>query len=400
MIEIYLNDLLLGISYALDYVEREIAGVTDFHSKRVAIIAAEIGREMGYDNDVLMNLVVAAALHDNALSEFQQKETELTGGLLGEHCRLGEENILKMPFYKDVEKAIMYHHENANGTGPFNKKSEEIPVFAKLIHIADIVDVNFNLSFVSRKKYDNVCKFLNENIDVLFDKEIVDAFLKTLPDPVTMQLDIVNLNKCLVKLLLDIPVKYSSEELIGIASIFSKIIDYKSSFTRHHSAGIANKARIMGKYYGWDEDTQAKLYLAGALHDIGKLMVKTDVLEKPGKLSDNEYRHIQNHAYGTYMVLKPIRGMEEISSWAYLHHEKLDGSGYPFGKKADELNDKERLLACLDIYQALREDRPYKEGLEHKTSIEILKTMGVRGLLDMNIIDDIDRCFNNMDLCE
>lgn len=74
--------------------------------------------------------------------------------------------------------------------------------------------------------------------------------------------------------------------------------------------GIAQKAQEMGKYYGWDNDIQDKLYFVGALHDIGKLIISTDILEKPGKLTENEYSQIQNHAMGTYYILHTIPGIE------------------------------------------------------------------------------------------
>ena len=79
--------------------------------------------------------------------------------------------------------------------------------------------------------------------------------------------------------------------------------------------------------------------------------------------------------------------------WACMHHEKLDGTGYPFGKKADELGHEERLIACLDIYQALSEERPYKKGKTHNEAIAILKSMSADGKIDESIVNDIDRHF-------
>ena len=96
-------------------------------------------------------------------------------------------------------------------------------------------------------------------------------------------------------------------------------------------------------------------------------------------------------------MLSDIEGLEDITRWAALHHEKLDGSGYPFGMKADQLGKMERLLACLDIYQALCEERPYKKGFSHKAAIDILKEMGANNQLDMEIIQDIDECMGSLE---
>lgn len=402
MIQIYLNDLLYGLSHALDYIEREIASITLHHSKRVALIAAALGRQYGFSPKKLLHLAACAALHDNALSQFQQQlllqgkqlSPETLEPLLGEHCSIGEENVMLLPFYPAVRGVILYHHEEANGKGPFGKFPEEIPLFSRMIHIADALDVKFDLSRMTEEKYSRILAYVKEQTGQLFDPEIAELFFKAFPKQEEIQLADVQLEQSLLRELPEIRVSYSAEELIGISSIFSKIIDYKSSFTCRHSAGIAEKAGQMAAFYGWDEDTQAQLYLAGALHDIGKLMVESEILEKPGKLSEQEYQHIQNHAYGSYLVLHSIRGMEEISAWAYLHHEKLDGSGYPFGRKAEALNHKERLLACLDVYQALREERPYKPPMEHPQAMEILHNMSAMGKLDADIVDDIGSCFS------
>ena len=179
----------------------------------------------------------------------------------------------------------------------------------------------------------------------------------------------------------------------GIAELFARIIDYKSPFTKDHSIGIAQKAEIMAGHYDLTPAKTEKLYMAGALHDIGKLLVDIEVLEKPGKLDENEYRHIQSHAYETYRLLSKIDGFEEIRDWASYHHEKLNGKGYPFGITADDMTFEMRLLACLDIYQALTEDRPYKAGMHHKKAISILFELAEKGELDANIIKDIDSVF-------
>ena len=167
------------------------------------------------------------------------------------------------------------------------------------------------------------------------------------------------------------------------------------SFTKNHSLGIAQKARQMAVFFGYPEETCTKLYFAGALHDIGKLFVDSSVLEKPGKLEAEEYQHIQIHAEWTWKLLGKIRGFEDIKRWASYHHEQLNGKGYPFGKTAEELDTEERLLACLDIYQALTEDRPYKAGMAHNKAIGILREMAEKGELDVDIIEQIDQTFGN-----
>jgi HD-GYP domain-containing protein (c-di-GMP phosphodiesterase class II) len=146
----------------------------------------------------------------------------------------------------------------------------------------------------------------------------------------------------------------------------------------------------MSVAYRYSGSLRAQVYLAAALHDIGKLATPTSILEMPGPLTHEEFAVINEHVHLTYKLLKDIDGLENISTWAFNHHEKLDGSGYYFGRGADELDFNSRLLACLDIYQALTEERPYHTGKDHKATMEILFDMGRRGLLDTGIIRDLD----------
>ncbi len=155
---------------------------------------------------------------------------------------------------------------------------------------------------------------------------------------------------------------------------------------------MANKAKTLAQYYGLSEETVARIYFAGALHDIGKLTIDNDILEKPAKLTDGEFTQMKNHAYGTWEILGRIKGVGSIRDWAALHHEKLDGSGYPFGIEGRQLNKIERMMACVDIYQALTEARPYKDGMSHEATMAIMRKEVARGKLDGGIVEDMDRC--------
>lgn len=188
----------------------------------------------------------------------------------------------------------------------------------------------------------------------------------------------------------------------NVADFFAKIVDYKSSFTSRHSIGVAEKASLLAKYMGYDSITVQKMYLAGALHDIGKMAVGNEILEKPDKLTDDEFSTMKNHAGYTYLILSEVNDFEEIRDWAAFHHEKLNGKGYPFGKTADELNEQERMMACVDIYQALTEDRPYKKGLSHEKTCDILDDMAHKVLLIQifqrqleNVLEEPDAIYEN-----
>ena len=104
---------------------------------------------------------------------------------------------------------------------------------------------------------------------------------------------------------------------------------------------------------------------------------------------------MKQHAYYTYDILSQIKNMDEIMIWASHHHEKLNGTGYPFGLKEENLSMEERLMACCDIYQALTEERAYKKGFSHEEAISIMRDMVIKGEIDNGIVASMDAVFSN-----
>ena len=385
------NQLLTVLSEALDAIEKEVFGITDHHAKRVAWLCIQMGQKANMTEEEISDMAVAALLHDNALNEYRSdyEQGKPKAGTTGQaHCEAGERNLLLIPGCENLRGYVLYHHETADGRGPFGKTSENTPLGAQIIHIADEIDLAFSLGACSMENYAQISAYVSARIGTLFSEESAKLLLACLCDETFEAISDENIEE----LNLDIkPLPITTSR--GIAALFAQIIDYKSPFTKDHSVGIAEKSEILGKFYGYDTEKIEQLYMAGALHDIGKIFVNIDVLEKPGKLDENEYRHIQSHAYETYRLLSKIDGFAEIRDWASYHHEKLNGKGYPFGKQANELSKEMRLLSCLDIYQALTEDRPYKSGMPHAKAIGILYELAEKGELDAQIVADIDAVF-------
>lgn len=399
--KICFTELIMEVSHALDYVEAELLGVQTNHSKRVAYLCAYLGRQLGISNRKLLDLVGCAALHDNALTEYIQIEylstqefiTDIRTPKLGIHCTMGERNIQGFPFYGNVKNVILYHHENADGSGPFSKKEGQISFFSSLIHLADQLDTEFGLKVMDVDKWDAIQQFVSAQEGKLFGSKETGLFKEFITMDILERLADGRVEEELKSLLTFEKQEYSLEQIISIGGIFARIVDYKSTFTSLHSMGIAHKAYTMASHYDLPEETKAKLYLAGALHDIGKLAVDVNILEKPGRLTDGEFEEMKGHALITYKILSNIHGMEDVCRWASCHHEKLNGKGYPFGYNGEQLGRFERLMACLDIYQALREDRPYKKGNSHNEAMKIMNSMVEEGMIDRTMTRDIDQVF-------
>ena len=315
-------------------------------------------------------------------------------------CIIGENNTKYMPFRTNNRDVIMFHLENADGSGPFGRTSDKTPIKAQIIHLAYMIDMNFDLNQSSRDNYHAIIYYVKSNISTLFSREVATAFISGFKPKALSALQNTTLDNTLRRATRSFSDEYSVQEVRRLATLFAQIIDYKSHYSCAHSIGVAEKAEIMAKFYNFPEEKVAEYYLAGALHDVGKLMIKNSILQKPSALTDEEFELMRGHAYYTYVILQGIKGMDEITKWASHHHEKLNGKGYPFGLTGDKLSHEERLMTCCDIYQALTERRTYKEGFSHSKTLQIMRDMVLKGELDNDIVNDIDYVFskNGLDM--
>lgn len=399
-----LNKFLFSISFALDLAESEIKCTSSKHSKRVAYICLKIADIIGLSNEEKFDLCSYALLHDNGLIESycnftnQDKEHKFKDYFeiinFSDHCVIGENNIQEFPFLTKQKNIILYHHENFDGSGLFGKKANEIPVFSQLISFADILDTNFDLFSISNEKKEDIDKFVIENEDKLFSKDIVTAY-KELSNSFLFWGDLEYFDEInpLEKILPDFSIEVSLKRFLSITKIFSKIIDGKSKFTAKHSVDLEQKSLKLVEYFGLDEETKLKIQIASNLHDIGKLGTPNSILDKEDSLTSNELFEIKKHAYLTHTILSKIDNFSDITKWASSHHERLDGTGYPFGLTSNELGLEERIVSCLDFYQALVEDRPYRKSMSHFEAMNLLRKNLSNFDIDLKIINAIDVVF-------
>jgi HD-GYP domain-containing protein (c-di-GMP phosphodiesterase class II) len=376
-------------SLALDFAEVNYIHVNPNHSRRVAYIALNMAKVMGFSEDDIKDLFALSLLHDNGLTlaGLRQKEYEL----IPEHCLEGEINISHLPLIKRREDVIKYHHENHDGTGIFMVGGDDVPLFSQLIHLPDVLDTTFDLQRIDLDKKKEIIKFVKDNKGTLFSPAVADVFL-SLADKERLWADLFfcNATEALNRIVPQITYEYTWEDIFPISETFMKIIDSKSKFTYRHSLGITQKVEVMADYYNLDPEKKKKLHIAANLHDLGKLYVANVILEKPAPLDEYEYHEVKKHSYFTRLALDKIPGFEDISRWAGNHHEKLNGKGYPESLSDTEIDFESRLVAVIDIYQALTEDRPYRLGVPHKETMEIINDMAYGGYLDKKIAHDVD----------
>ena len=395
-----LADFLRGISKALDFIEEDIFGVPTNHSKRIALTSLRIGQLMNLSDKELFDIAALALLHDNGasiklLQDGLQRSTTEKRDLLESmqaHCKIGEESVAKFIFMTRPENVIKYHHENHDGTGFFGLRADQIPLMSQIIHLADKLDLDFHLNgvFQNPSVKENLIAYVRKYKGTYFSPAVADTFLLlTKQDTVWRELTDMSIASTLKKSTPDFCVDQSYCEIRKMTQTFSKIIDAKSAFTQLHSSGLAEKAETMAKYYEFGEDKTQQLLIAADLHDLGKMSISNTIIDKPGILTTAEFSKMKTHPGVAKVCLEEIKGFEPIVQWIFHHHEKLDGSGYPQGLTGDKLDFESRLLICLDIYQALTEERPYRKAMDFKAAGIVLHDMVMKNLIDSQIVNDI-----------
>ena len=171
-----------------------------------------------------------------------------------------------------------------------------------------------------------------------------------------------------------------------IVEAFAKVIDMKDKYTNGHSSRVAEYTVMLAKELGYDDDTVEKFYNIALLHDIGKVGIPPEVLNKPGKLTDEEFKTIKSHAAFGYDTLKGISIMPELAIGAGSHHERPDGRGYPKGLKGDEIPRVAQIIAVADTFDAMYSNRPYRKRMNFEKAVSIIKE--VRGTqLQSDVVD-------------
>ncbi len=158
-----------------------------------------------------------------------------------------------------------------------------------------------------------------------------------------------------------------------IVTAFSKAVDMKDKYTNGHSIRVAKYTAMLAKELGLDDETVEQYYDIALMHDVGKIGVPEDVLNKPGKLTDEEFEAIKSHTTMGYNALKEISVMPELAIGAASHHERPDGKGYPKGLKGDEIPRVAQVIAVADTFDAMYSNRPYRKRMNFDKAVSIIK---------------------------
>lgn len=171
-----------------------------------------------------------------------------------------------------------------------------------------------------------------------------------------------------------------------IIRAFAKCIDFKDKYTNGHSFRVAKYAALIAERMGYIGQQVTDIYNIGLLHDIGKIAVPDSILSKPGRLTKEEFEIISKHPEHGYKILREIEIRPELAIGAGYHHEHIDGTGYPFGKKGDEIPEVAQIIAVADTFDAMNSTRPYRKQMKMEDIInEMRRIAGTQ--LNAHIVD-------------
>jgi len=381
---IRLGNLLLSLSDAVDLVNNELAQ----HQIRTAFIAWQIAEQMELSKDRIKNIFIAALFHDIGALTAEEKLRihRFEEAQVEPHCQRGAALFRDNRLLADLSPIIRNHHQplyDLDGTIDTANNLE-----SQIINFADHLERSVRRDQYILHQVDILIPVLVQLSGREIHPDIVDVFMQV-ANREDFWLDLTS-PRLYPLLLHHGPLMHdelSHEELESVARLFLRVIDFRSRFTATHTAGVTECSRVLAENLGFSTSEVQEMKIAGMLHDLGKLAVPNNILEKQAGLTRQEFAVIRKHTYFTYMVLSSVSGMEKIAEWAAFHHERLDGSGYPFHARHEEISTGARVVTVADMFTAMAEDRPYRKGMDWKEVRKILLSQVERGLLGKKVVE-------------
>ncbi len=295
-----------------------------------------------------------------------------TRELINMRCNRGAQIAKKIGFTEAMSSGVYSLDEHWNGKGfPEGLEGGQIPLLSRIMNLCQTLEV-----FVTLNGPHDAMQVLRDRSGTWFDPELVEAALRLEEDQELWKLlEQDRVRDEVIELEPSGGIMYVDEgRLDGVCEAFASVIDVKSPFTHTHSRGVTSVAVAICQRLGLPEGDVTLVRRAALLHDIGKLSVPNNILDKPGKLTAAEWETVRLHPYYTQRILERIRGFQHLAFVASSHHERLDGRGYFRNLNAEQLPLTARAIAVADIYDALSSKRPYRSALAKS---EVFRIMAV-----------------------
>ncbi len=356
------------IRYTLNYIDPRLVD----HGRRVAGVLHRVLRAKGgYDGRQIRDIGIAALLHDIGA----YKTEEINQLVQFETSAVWAHSIYSFLYLKyfspiaNLAPAVFFHHADFDRFSGMGGSSFAL---GHMMHIADRMDILSQYGNAKEKDLRRVFfgnpHFNPETVELFADSGVFADAPGIAPD-----MDVFG------------SAPLDEREVRDYLRMLYLTIDFRSPQTVTHTAAVAEGARALSEILGLSPESRARVEAGAMIHDLGKQGIPLSILESPGRLSRDEMEIMKLHVVYTDRILDG-RVPEDIRRIAVRHHEKLDGSGYPFGLIGKFLTLEERLVAVADIFSALAGVRSYKESLPRERVGEIMGGMASSGYLDSRIV--------------
>ena len=418
--DVRLSEVLAGLSYALDLTEGQRPG----HAVRSCLIGMRIGEAIGLSETDRSALFYALLMKDLGCSSNAARFAALFGAsdhdlkntlktinwsrpiesfrfvtgsvapgafwltrvwralavfsrgpegardVVRTRCERGADIARLLGLTPDTVQAIRTIDEHWDGQGqPYALRGDRIPLLGRIVGLAQTFEV-FLTTYGTLTAFDMAATRRGK----WFDPALVDA-LQALRHSAHFWQSLRDVDPLAQIALIepaDRVLTADDDRLDLVAEAFARVIDAKSPWTYEHSNGVARVALEVAGRLGFSDKALRELRRAALLHDLGKLGVSNLILDKPGRLTDEELASVRRHPAHTLEILERVGCFRHLASDAAAHHERLDSRGYHRGISAAELSMTSRVLCVADICDALRASRPYRDGLPADRVLEIM----------------------------
>ena len=383
---IKLYDLMFSLSSAMDLVAPELFN----HHQQVAYLSYHLGKEMGLNAEDSLNLLMAGIVHDIGSLSLKERLVMIRDEMeeISSHAFRGASLLEKYAPFGPLADIIRYHHLAWDFGEGAAYEGNAVPLASHILHLADRICVLFSDSKHTLLQLPQVLARIREGEGSRYLPSGVDAMTKlAVREHIWLELNDRDPLRFLKRDAGLFSMELNLDQVLQISEIFSHVIDFRSRFTATHSAGVAHTARLLGELSGMSSSECGMLLIAGYLHDLGKITIDNEILEKPGQLDARQYTVIRSHTFYTYRLLSQVHGFETIAEWAAYHHEKLNGTGYPFHLTERALPYGARIMAVADIFTAITEKRPYRDGMARDQAVSALRSMVENGTISREIVE-------------